>query len=299
MATTDFLANQLAINPQALDAVRVQAKKGDTKEGVKIAARQFETYFLQMMLRSMREATPQDGIFDSQETKQFTEMFDQQLAQNISQSKGLGMADMLIAQIERNLPQNKDAIVPRPVSYDLPAVGKTPPVVLPEAVDRSVSSNFVEKFTPYATAAAKSLGVPTETLVAQAALETGWGAKELTAADGSNSYNVFNLKAGKDWIGKTVSKEVSEFFNGHWIKTTAKFRAYDSYDEAFADYAKLINSNSRYAPALNQDAAGFAAALQQGGFATDPNYSDKMMKVVNSSAFREMLKANALQQALN
>lgn len=293
---TDALSNQLAIDPQALNAVRLQAKQSDTPEGIKAAARQFETYFLQMMLRSMREATPQDGLFDSQETKTFTEMFDQQMAQNISQSQGIGMADMLIAQIERSMPQSKDATTVRPVSYQLPAVGKTPPVVLPEAVDHSVSTDFVRKFMPYATQAAQTLGVPPETLLAQAALETGWGKKELKMPDGSNSYNLFNLKAGSDWTGKTATQDVSEFSNGHLVKSTEKFRAYDSYDAAFADYAQLIGNNPRYASALNQDATGFANGLQMGGFATDPNYSSKVMKVINSSTFREMLKSSDLQQ---
>lgn len=298
MATTDILSNQLAIDPNALNNVRLQANNASTsQEGLKVAARQFETYFLQMMLKSMRDTVPKDTIFDSQETKDFTTMMDQQVAQNISQNKGIGMADALIAQIERSMPQNKAVVTTNPVNYNLPAVGKAQPVVVPTAnSDKSAASSFVNQFMPYASSAAQSLGVPPETLVAQAALESGWGKKQLTTADGSNSYNLFNLKAGSDWTGKTVTQDVSEFKNGHVVKSTEKFRAYDSYTDAFADYAKLIGNNPRYASALNQDSTGYAAGLQQGGFATDPNYSSKIMNVINSNSFRGMLQDNALAQ---
>jgi flagellar protein FlgJ len=295
--TTNVLSNQLAIDPNALNNVRLQANNADsTHDGLTIAARQFETYFLQMMLKSMRDTVPQDPLFGSQESKDFTSMLDQQVAQNISQNKGIGMADALIAQIERSLPQNKDTVTTHPVSYDLPAVGKAQPVVLPSAGDQSAASNFVSQFMPYASNAAQALGVPPETLVAQAALESGWGKKQLTTADGSNSYNLFNLKAGSDWTGKTVTQDVSEYKNGHVVKSTEKFRAYDSYTDAFTDYANLIANNPRYSSALNQDASGYAAGLQQGGFATDPNYSSKIMNVINSNSFRGMLQANAAPQ---
>jgi flagellar protein FlgJ len=291
--STNALANQLAIDPNALNSVRVQANNSNTQDGLKAAARQFETYFLQMMLKSMRDTVPQDSIFGSQETKEFTDMLDQQVSQSISQTKGIGMADTLIAQIQRSLPQSKDSVTVSPVNYDLPAVGKTQPVVLPTAANQSAANNFVSQFTPYATQAAQALGVSPQAVLAQAALESGWGKKSLTTADGSNSYNLFNLKAGSDWTGKTVTQDVSEYKNGHIVKSTEKFRAYDSYTEAFTDYAKLIGNSPRYASALNQDASGFAAGLQQGGFATDPNYSSKIMNVINSDSFRGMVKTNA------
>jgi flagellar protein FlgJ len=301
MSTTDALSNQLAIDPNALNNVRLQANNSSTQDGLKTAARQFETYFLQMMLKSMRDTVPQDPFFGSAESKEFTGMLDQQVAQSLSQTKGIGMADMLIAQIQRSLPQNKDATVNRPVSYDLPAVGKTQPVVLPgsTAADKAAATDFVSEFMPYASQAAQALGVSPQTVLAQAALESGWGKKALTTTDGSNSYNLFNIKAGSDWKGKTVTQEVSEFKNGHLVKSTEKFRAYDSYTDAFADYAKLIGNNPRYASALNQDASGFAAGLQQGGFATDPNYSTKIMNVINSDSFRGMLKDGVLQQNMS
>jgi flagellar protein FlgJ len=297
------LANQLAINPQALDEVRYQAKKQDSREGIKTAARQFEAYFLQLMLRTMRESVPKDGLFSSEETNTFTDMFDQQMAQTISQGKGLGMADVLLAQIERSLPKAAGGVSVSPTTYDIPMPAKAGAGVLPERLTAksavpSVSNEFVQKMGPYAANAAKTLGVSPEALLAQAAVETGWGKKELKTADGNNSYNVFNIKAGSQWTGSTVVRDVSEYVHGNMVKSAEKFRVYGSYEEAFADYAKLLGNSSRYASALNQDAQGFATGLQQGGFATDPNYSSKIMGVVNSNAFRELFKVNALQSVV-
>lgn len=303
------LSNQLAINPQALDQLRAQASKSnDTREGVKAAARQFETYFLQMMLRSMRETLPQDGLFDSNETKSFTEMFDQQLSQTVAQGKGVGLTDMLLAQIERSLPKNAgDSAFASPVNYNFPKVGtaakaesasvtETPVASLTkDAVAPAGSNSFIQQMWPHAVDAAKSLGVPPQSLLAQAALESGWGKRELKNTDGSNTYNLFNIKAGSNWTGPTMTREVSEYKHGNMVKSTEKFRVYGSYDEAFSDYAKLISGNSRYSGVLNQDAQGFAAGLQQGGFATDPGYANKIMRVFNSPAFRDPIPGDALQ----
>lgn len=299
------LSNQLAINPQALDQLRAQASKsGDTREGVKAAARQFETYFLQMMLRNMRETLPQDGLFDSNETKSFTEMFDQQLSQTVAQGKGIGLTDMLLAQIERSLPKSAgSSAFASPVNYNLPKVGATAETApaaegassTKDAVAPAGSNSFIQQMWPHAVDAAKSLGVPPQSLLAQAALESGWGKRELKNADGSNTYNLFNIKAGSNWTGPTITREVSEYKHGNMVKSTEKFRAYGSYDEAFSDYAKLISSNSRYSGVLNQDAQGFAAGLQQGGFATDPAYANKIMRVFNSPAFRDTIPGDALQ----
>lgn len=308
MALTN-LSNQLAVNPQALDQLRSQAQGADTREGIKAAARQFETYFLQMMLRNMRETLSQDGLFDSQETKSFTEMFDQQLSQTISQGKGIGLTDMLLAQIERSLPKTAggNPVVTRPVNYDFPKVdqGATGLAAASVAMESSAqkdsataptgSNDFIQKMWPHAVGAAKTLGVPPQSLLAQAALESGWGKRELKNADGSNTYNLFNIKAGSHWTGAAVARDVSEYKHGNMVKSTEKFRAYGSYEEAFADYAKLISGSSRYSGAVNQDAQGFAAGLQQGGFATDPAYASKIMRVFNSPAFRDTLPGDALQ----
>lgn len=291
--------DSLALNPQNLDSLRWQAKQGDSKEALRATAQQFESYFLQMMLRTMRQTLSQDGPFDSQETKMFSDMFDQQVAQSISQSKGLGLADMLVEQMQASL-EAKQSIKLEPRPYDLPAVIRQQAAELPAAMEQAAgeplnAGNFVDKLWPHAVDAAAELGVSPHVLLAQAALETGWGKRELRTADGGGSYNLFNIKAGKDWDGARANADTTEYVNGKAVRETAQFRAYGSYTEAFADYARMLKNNPRYADAVAQgsDAEGFARGLQSGGYATDPAYADKILRVLNSSAFRASLAGTA------
>lgn len=286
------VSNQLASDPQSLDSLRKFASSASTQDGIKAAAKQFESYFMQMMLRSMRQTLSQDSPFDSQETKTFTDMFDQQVAQTVSQGRGIGLADILAKQIEQQLPQSAATATVRPVPYDLPPVAseKAPEQILDVPTLTSDSStsgaSFVNKLWSHAAEAAQSLGVAPHLLVGQAALESGWGKHELKAADGSNSHNLFNIKAGTNWKGSTVEKQVTEYVNGKAVQSTEKFRVYSSYEEGFADYAKLLTSNPRYSGVLNQDAQGFARGLQKAGFATDPAYADKLQRVIGSTALK-------------
>jgi len=283
------VSDSLALNPQGMDALRLQAKNG-SKESVHAAAAQFESYFLQMMLRSMRQTLSQDGPLDSQETKTFTEMFDQQISQTMSKGKGIGLADMLTKQMELSM-QSKPGIQLQPRNYDLPPVVPQPPAVnkplQPDAMPLN-QHNFVSKLWPHAVDAAADLGVSPHVLLAQAALETGWGKHELAGAEG-NSFNLFNIKAGKNWTGAKVNADTTEYVNGKPVQQSASFKAYGSYEEAFADYAQQIKGNPRYAQALAQgtDSDAFVRGLQSGGFATDPAYADKIKRVINSPAFRE------------
>jgi flagellar protein FlgJ len=282
---TTPLDHTLALDPQGLDGLRTLAARGDTREGIRAAAVQFEAYFMQVLLRSMRATLSQDGPFDSQETRTFTEMFDQQVALKIAQSRGLGLADMMVAQFDKTTSQpTPPSVRPRaqsPMEMDEPAA-----VPATDPTPASDGSNFVDRIWPHAVEAARRLGVAPHLLVAQAALESGWGTRELRMPDGSPSHNLFNLKAGSGWQGKTVEKEVVEYVNGRPVKSVEKFRAYDSVAEAFADYAALLGNTPRYAGVLNQDAEGFVRGLQQGGFATDPAYADKLRRVIGSAALR-------------
>ena len=296
-----MLPDSLALNPKSLDSLRLQAKQDNGKESVRAAAQQFESYFLQMMLRTMRQTLSQDGPFDSQETRMFSEMFDQQVAQNISQSKGLGLADMLVQQMQLSLETQGVKAAPRP--YDLPPVAQPPKAEAEAAVSGAAASagdagnkamtprSFVDKLWPHAVDAAAELGVAPHVLLAQAALETGWGKHVLKAADGTDSNNLFNIKAGSRWDGRTVAKEVTEYINGKPVKSVETFRAYDTPAEAFADYASLLSTNPRYAGVLNQDAEGFIHGLRQGGFATDPGYGDKLRRIIGGAALRQGLAA--------
>jgi len=304
-----MLPDNLALNPQSLDRLKYQATQNGGKDAVKAAAQQFEAYFLQMMLRNMRQTLSQDGPFDSQETKMFGEMFDQQIAQKISQGKGLGLADMLVQQMQLSLGAQGIQAAPRP--YDFPQVLKDLKTgnALPAAAAQPAASgtataaaasskeaahsprSFVDELWPHAVDAAAELGVSPHFLLAQAALETGWGKHQVRTADGGNSYNLFNIKAGKNWQGERAVAATTEYVNGTPVKESAQFRAYGSYAEAFADYASMLKNNPRYAGVLNQDAEGFISGLQRGGYATDPAYGDKLRRIMGSVAFRQGLAA--------
>ena len=293
------LDNTLALNPQGMDGLRKLANSADSREGIKAAAKQFESYFLQLMLKSMRETLSQDGPFDSQETRTFTEMFDQQIAQRASQGRGLGLADLMIAQLgtlsqpAEKLTQADNLVQESPVQ-PVPVAGTLPDLSAPAApsadsngkTPASAPGSFVDRLWPHAVEAARSLGVSPHFLVAHAALETGWGKHELKGTNGTASNNLFNIKAGSNWKGKTVEAEVTEFVNGKPVKLTEKFRAYDSPAGSFADYVNLLGSSPRYAGVLNQDAEGFVRGLQQGGYATDPAYAEKLRRVIGSAALR-------------
>lgn len=285
------LNDALALNPQSLNRLRLQATQDGGKESVRAAAQQFESYFLQMMLRTMRETVSQDGPFDSHETKMFSDMFDQQIAQTISQGKGLGMADMLVEQLQASLAA-KSSIKVEPRPYDLPmtrAPYEAGATSSTSGQNDAKPASFIDRLWPHAVDAAAELGVSPHVLLAHAALETGWGRHTLKAADGTESNNLFNIKAGSGWQGKTVTKAVTEYVNGKPVKSVESFRAYDTPAQAFADYANLLATNPRYAGALNQDARGFVKGLQQGGFATDPAYGDKLNRVIDSVALRRSL----------
>jgi flagellar protein FlgJ len=292
MAYVSPLDNTLALNPQATDSLRMLASHGNSREGMKAASNQFEAYFLQLMMRSMRETLSQDGPFDSQETRTFTDMFDQQVAQKVSQSKGLGLADIMVAQLGQLTPPVADKAISvqktSAVNFGVDDKSDVPPVAnaSSSASSNDATGNFVDRLWPHAVEAARTLGVSPHFLVAHAALETGWGKHELKAADGTASNNLFNIKAGSNWDGKTVQKAVTEYVNGKPVTALEKFRAYDTASEAFSDYTKLLSSNPRYAGVLNQDAEGFARGLQQGGFATDPAYAVKLRRIIGGSSLR-------------
>lgn len=269
-------ATGLAADSQSLDKLRAQAKQSPD-QALKAAAQQFETVFLNMMLKSMREATPQDGMFDSEQTKMFTGMLDQQLAQNMS-SRGIGLADMMIKQLSRSIgTAASGAAVSGPAASQAQGAN-----AVPSAYNQNFQQDFVQRMTPYALQASQETGVPAQLIMGQAALESGWGRREIRMPDGSSSYNLFGIKAGSNWNGKVAEVTTTEYRNGIPGKQVEKFRAYGSYAEAFSDYARLLRDNPRYAQVVQQGQGAPAAAhaLQRAGYATDPNYADKLVKVM-------------------
>jgi peptidoglycan hydrolase FlgJ len=303
------LDQRFALDVQGFDALRAQAR-ATPQAALKTAARQFDAVFLQMMLKSMRDATPHDGPLDSRDGDQFMSMLDEQLSQQMS-SKGVGVADMMIKQLARqaNIPDDGSSgsilgggtggletlnslarAYSNPAANGALASGRgyssnsalTPPLRgngQSEKVDA-----FVNKLAAPAQAASAATGIPARFIIGQAALESGWGKSEIKKADGSTSHNVFGIKATKDWTGDTVSTVTTEYVNGQPQRKVEKFRSYASYQDAVNDYASMLKSNPRYAAVLSasqgKSAAGFAAGMQRAGYATDPHYARKLMSIM-------------------
>ena len=228
---------------------------------LRAAAKQFESLFTKMMLQSMRKASFGDPLFGSDQGDMYQDMADDQLAVQMSQGKGLGLADMLIRQLSHGT-----AVSPAPGSAS-PDAKATP----------EERAKFVSQLMPQATEAARELGVDPRSLIAQAALETGWGKSQ----PGGDSNNFFGVKAGAGWDGASRLASTQEFESGVGSSVDARFRAYGSASESVNDYVHVIRDNPRYAAALNtgDNVQAFAAALQQGGYATDPEYARKLVAV--------------------
>jgi peptidoglycan hydrolase FlgJ len=295
------LSSRFALDVQGFDSLRAKVA-ASPQQGVKMAAKQFDASFITMMLKSMRDATPQDGPLDSRDGAQFTSMMDEQLAQQMS-SKGIGVADAMLKQLMNNAGMqgggdanagNNAALNALAKAYANPqangslasGAGYTRNSALTPPLHGDGSSQnvdaFVDKLASSAQAASETTGVPARFIIGQAALESGWGKREIKKANGETSHNVFGIKATADWTGKTVSTVTTEYHNGKAQRVVEKFRAYDSYGEAMADYAHMLTNNPRYAQVVNgsHDAASFAAGMQRAGYATDPHYAKKLMSIM-------------------
>jgi len=284
------LSSKFALDVQGLNQLKLDARQS-SPEALKQAAQQFEAVFMNMLMKSMREATPQDGMFDSDQTRMYTSMLDQQLTQKLA-SRGIGLAEVMVRQLSTvlNVPPAGEGAAPDalPVTQGFPlnapaAVPAQPmSAVTPSGGGPAHVEAFVQRLLPDAQAASASSGIPARFMLGQAALETGWGKAEIRGADGQNSHNLFGIKTGSNWKGRTVDIVTTEYVGGKPQKQVDSFRAYDSYADAFRDYANLLRGNARYqnAVAQGQDAVGFAQSLQQAGYATDPNYAQKLMRVI-------------------
>lgn len=285
------LDQRFALDVQGVDALR-RTTRNSPQEGLKQVSRQFEAMFMNMVLKSMREASPSDGMFDTQQEKLYTSMLDQQLAQHLS-GRGLGLAEAMQAQLSRAVvsaqPQ-ESAPVPVPNAANVQNLS-----FYDAAADRSGRANgstpqaqvdqFVARMGASAQAASQASGVPAQLILAQAALESGWGRREIKGEDGSASHNLFGIKAGKGWKGPVVEAATTEYVNGVPHQTRATFRAYASYDEAFSDYARFLAGNPRYAQVLAaRDPAEAAYGLQRAGYATDPQYGGKLVRIMKQMA---------------
>ncbi len=286
----------------SLNNLREAIAKGEDQSALQETAKQFEAIFVQMMLKSMRKAqeamADEDSPFNSQQVKFYRDMHDQQLAVDLSSNGGLGLADLIVKQLGQNNPDytsasvirgdgnlssiNREAVKSVQAAQDVVLPNKPeaagPAYKAPIAADQKA---FIEALYPHAQKAAEKLGGDPKAIIAQAAVETGWGQYVIHDGNGTPSYNLFGIKADKGWQGKQAVVDTLEFDKGMPSKQKAAFRSYSSIDEAMQDYVSFLQSSPRYEKAVSesQDSQAYFNALQQAGYATDPAYADKLMSV--------------------
>ena len=283
--------------------MRRQARE-ESPEATKKVAKHFESLFVQMMLKSMRDTLPKDGIFSSDQQRMYEDMFDKQISLQMSTNKGIGLASVIERQISHQQPDvSKSREMDDYFKRALPV--QTMPETQPAVSVDSVSGkkithtswdqpeNFIQDLWPYAQAAADKLGVDADVLIAQSALETGWGQQVRRFDDGQNSYSLFGIKANQNWQGQRNLVSTLEFKDGAMQREQAHFRAYDSVAEAFDDYAEFIQSSPRYQKALEQGARpeSYVRELQRAGYATDPDYAAKIERIRSSELMKTQVSA--------
>jgi len=320
-----------------LAKLKGQARK-ESPEALKEVAKQFESIFLNNVLKSMRQAKLADGAMDNDQSKFYNDMYDQQLAVHLSGSPGVGLADLIVKQLSPDKPKhekqdvedylNRSGGVSRSGTVQAHAVNRhaggkadsadglaeiTPYIHGSDPLDEIIefpfgtnqaeqsalkngraqpiqsAEEFVRRLHPLAVQAAKELGVEPKVILAQAALESGWGRSVIHNSNGSNSFNLFNIKADKAWQGKQAQVTTLEFDQGIAKKVNAGFRSYDSFEDSFRDYVDFIKSNPRYGDALKKagNAQQYVHELQRAGYATDPKYADKVMSIYQGNTMAE------------
>jgi flagellar protein FlgJ len=311
LGSTQDLSGKFALDTNSLGDLKQSAKTG-SPEALKGAATQFEAMFINMMMKSMRDATPQDGMLDNQQTKMFTSMLDQQMSQNMAK-RGIGLADVLVRQLSTQQ-ANQQALaiggeqgaassaaassgldaLRMQRSSDTLSTDRLATLGANGSASAASSSNagkpahvraFQDKLAGPAAEAEQATGVPAKFMLGQAALESGWGKRVIRNNDGSSSNNLFGIKAGASWKGKVATAVTTEYVNGKPHTRVEKFRSYDSPAAAFKDYANMLSNNPRYEKVLSHggDASTFAHGLQRAGYATDPQYAAKLSRIIKHS----------------
>ncbi len=309
---------------QSLDKIRYAAEENST-ETLRFVAEQFEAIFLQMMLKSSRGEVSDDGLFENQQTEFYQDWHDKQLSIDLASGRGMGIAEMLIRQLqtqESSTPKitaNTDinsaissrayVVVHSPLSFGdktinidrlrKPSVTEfTSDTVVKDVKDVKdvkfeTPQAFVKHLWPLAKDAAQKLGVAAEVILAQAALETGWGQKITKNSMGHSSHNLFNIKADGRWQGERVSVPTLEYRDGVAVRETAHFRVYDSFAESFSDYVAFMKGSPRYQIALEvaADAEAYTRELSQAGYATDPDYASKINRIASGERLQQALKS--------
>lgn len=299
---------------KGIDNLRRAAQSGD-KGALQEAANQFEAIFVQMMLKSMRKAqdalADKDSPFNSDQVKFYRDMHDQQLAVDLSSGGGMGLAKLIVQQMS----PEREGFTPASVirsDGNLADIQRrfinTEKQRFENRVEASSADSqfgpskqaafsspqdFVSQLLPQASAYAKELGISPQALIAQAAVETGWGKFMIHDNSGQNSHNLFGLKAGSSWQGDKTSIDTLEFKDGVASKQKAAFRSYGSFTDSLNDYVSFVKDNPRYQQAIEQvdTPKAYFKALQDAGYATDPNYAEKIMTVLQNTLFEPALSA--------
>lgn len=301
--------NALATDINSLNGLKNQAS-ANNPQAAREAAKQLESLFMHEMIKSMRQATMKSGLLDNESSKLADSMMDQQLSVSMAGMPG-GLADAITAQIARSMGidpseagvnpaaalggTERNFSIPSTVSFAgrtarYPGLSGNSGVGSTAFLDAYAPSpkgrdNFVQAHSSAAERVARDSGIPASYMLGQAGHETGWGKSEIRGDNGSNSFNLFGIKATGNWKGKVAEITTTEYVDGIPRKVKAKFRAYDSYEDSFRDYARLITENPRYAQAVEStgNAKAYATALQNAGYATDPLYASKLSRAIESA----------------
>ena len=283
-------------DPNGLAALK---KDPNSPEALHAVAQQVDALFLQMMLKSMRDANAAAGGEDSNELGMYQDMFDKQIALTMSQHQDLGLGSLLTRQIAARAAAGGTAAA-TPGDHTAPrAAGPAPVVAPPRATPAPPTSmmqsvgEFVDQVMPSIRTAAQALGLNPLALLAQAALETGWGKRMARTADGSPSLNLFGIKADDGWAGTRAASNTVEYAGGVATQRQAAFRAYGSIEESVNDFANLLKNSPRYrhAAAAGADAQAYVDGIGRSGYATDPEYAVKLTEILHSSTLRAAVKA--------
>lgn len=277
--------------------------RDDRDAALRKVAQEFESLFIGLVLKSMRQAAGGKGAFDNQQSLMFRDLYDKQTAVEMSRAGGIGLADVIVRQLGRNdgaasatggvAPEMPKTRIPSPLPLvALPSTRPDAPPGRPLARESPSGfdspEDFIRTLRPAARAAASRLGVAPEALLAQAALESGWGRHLIRKADGSPAHNLFGIKADARWGGGRAVVRTLEYEQGVAVRKQAAFRAYDSWKASFDDYAEFLLGNPRYHEALENrgDPHRYLRALQRAGYATDPHYADKIIAILDSERLR-------------
>ena len=289
-------SSQVYTDFSGLAALRARARE-DKDAALDEVSRQFESLFLQMMLKSMRDASLGGGLMDSKQSEFYRDMYDKQIAVDMAQKQGIGLADVLKRQLGGGISAQYSDLSPeeylgmpitaRPVDGADAATVARRSVDTPAAFDGSPEA-FVDALWPVAEQAAAKINLPPEALLAQAALETGWGRHVMQHGTGDSSHNLFGIKADSRWQGDKVMVSTLEYRDGVALNTRANFRAYESFEHSFSDYVDFVQRNPRYQQALAQtnDPKAYFSALQEAGYATDPAYAQKIQRILDSESMQ-------------